>query len=92
MLLNLFLIYIVSVLWVLGMLKMSNNNETFKELSCIHEHNNYKLLVGICLVPLVNSFMCIVVTVTFLLNAFLNYCKVVKGIDKIKRIIEKIVE
>jgi len=92
MLLNLFLIYIGSVLWVLGMLKLSNHNETFKDLSCIHDHSNYKLLVGICLVPLFNSVICIVVTVTFLLNVLFSSCKINKGVGKIKQIIEKIVE
>lgn len=92
MLLNLFLIYVGSVLWVLGMLKLSNHNETFKELSCIHDHSNYQFLVNFCLVPFVNSFMCITIVVVFLLNLVFEYCKIDKGVGKIKQIIEKIVE
>ena len=91
-LLNLFLIYVGSVFIILGMLKLSNHNETFKELSCIHDNNNYQILVRICLVPLFNSVMCIIVTVAFLLNVLFSSCKINKGVGKIKQIIEKIVE
>lgn len=74
-LLNLFLIYVGSVFIILGMLKFSNHNETFKKLSCIHDNNNYQILVGICLVPLFNSFMCIIVTMSLLLNVLFSSCK-----------------
>lgn len=92
MLLNLFLIYIGSVLWVLGMLKLSNHNETFKELSCIHDNNNYQFLVNSCLVPFANLSVGITITIVFLLNVVFKCCKINKGVGKIKQIIEKIVE
>lgn len=92
MLLNLLLIYIGSVLWVLGMLKLSNCNETFRDLSCIGSHNNYDILVTTSLIPFANTFICIVISLALLLNCLFHYSKVDKGISKIKRIIEKIVE
>lgn len=92
MILNLFLIYIGSVLWVLGMLKLSNCNGTFRDLSCIGYNNNYNILVNLSLIPFANSFMCIVVSLTLLLNCLFHYSKVDKGIGKIRKIIEKIVE
>jgi len=92
MLLNLFLIYIGSVLWVMGMLKLSNCNETFRDLSCIGSHNNYDILVTTSLIPFVNTFMCVVVVALLLLNCLFEFCKLDKGIDKIRKIIEKIVE
>lgn len=92
MLLNLFLIYVGSVLWVLGMLKLSNNNETFKDLSCIGSHKNHDILVDTSLIPFVNTFMCVVITALLLLNCLFKFCKLGKGLSKIRKIIEKIVE
>jgi len=86
--LNLFLIYVGSVLILLGMLKLSNNSDTFREWSCIGHNDNYNTLVNTSLVPVINTFMCIIIVMAALINTAFK-----SGFgSKIGNFIKKIVE